>query len=378
MKNVLFFEPCLNGHRLEYLHHEAICAAGRKDCCFYFLVPESFEIMKKQFDWPNDDNIVYYLIPETEMMSCHQPNPIKCSLNTAKILKRYVKELSISHVFLNTLIDGMPLLPFCLPSTVFVSGIIYSIYLWQEDELPLLKLMMNRFCFWLFAHHPRMNKILLLNDRLTSRRLNDKNSFSRFADLPDPITDIDMNRVKNIRSEYGIPENNIVYLQFPINKRKHPIDILKAIDSMSKEVLKNKSFVFAGNLDKNIAEDFEILSEKLKDKCQIITIKERVSYETLFNLCYSADVLLTLYDNHYMSSGVLGYAAYFNKCVISTGKGLLGKLVNEYHLGYCVRDMTVSSIVDALHKEPIKCNKDYASCHRVSDFTKVVFECFDN
>ena len=45
MRTFLFFQPSLNGHFLEYLHHEYMGALSRENDHFVFVVPES---IKKQ------------------------------------------------------------------------------------------------------------------------------------------------------------------------------------------------------------------------------------------------------------------------------------------------------------------------------------------
>ena len=82
---------------------------------------------------------------------------------------------------------------------------------------------------------------------------------------------------------------------------------------------------------------------------------------------------MTLYDNYYMSSGIIGYAAFLKKYLISTGKGLLGNLVRTYNLGFCVEDFDKNSIRKALMNIPSVVNSKYASSHTVDNFTDVIF-----
>ena len=64
----------------------------------------------------------------------------------------------------------------------------------------------------------------------------------------------------------------------------------------------------------------------------------------------SCDVILTPYKRINTSSGAIGYAAQFKKPVIATGGGLLGKLVNKYHLGVLISDVSGESIADGIRR----------------------------
>lgn len=376
MKMIVFFEPRLNGHRLEYLHHEAVRASLVKTDKFVFIVPHEFNEVKNQFVWPCSPNISFIYISDIEAPQYYQSNPIKCSWCVSKILRKYAKDLRADCIFLNTLMDGMPFLPLMLPKHTKISGILYGIYFWQKDEISKIKQVYNRLVYYLLKYHHSFSKVLLLNDNETATRLNKECHNTRFVCLPDPITKIDNKKIVDIRKEYGISPEKTLYLQFPIAKRKHTIDILRAIEETDTNLLKNKAFLFVGKLDDSIKEEFHKRINKVVQKCQIVVVERRLTYEELFNFCNTTDVLFTLYENHYMSSGVLGYSAYFNKYLISTGKGLLGNLVKSYKLGLCINDITPHKIAEALKVTPSKCISNYARSHTVEAFSDVVFNSF--
>lgn len=374
---ILFFEPDLTGHRMEYIHHEVCGAVLHADSSFVFVVPWVFKKSKESFIWPDAQNVSFVFLTDLEYAKCNRTNRPGRIWAVSKTVRKYARLEHADHVFMNTLIDGMPFIPFMMPWYTKISGIIYGCYLWQKDILSRSKYMYYSFLYWLLKRSKRFNKVFLLNDTITVNRLNTECGCNRFGCLPDPVTHIDRDKLKDIRAEYGIESGKTVYLLFPIAKRKHVLDILDAVGMMDDSELQDKAFMFVGKLDKEIEEAFHNKIEVLRDRCQIITVEKVVPYQTLFNFCYSADVLLTIYDNYHMSSGVLGYCAYFNKCVISISKGLLGHLVRTYNMGICIDKTDADSIADALRAKPSKCYSDYVESHTIERFNEVIFSAFN-
>lgn len=376
MKKILFFEPDLTGHRIEYIHHEVMGAAMRSGLMCVFVVPQDFAKFKESFIWPNAANVSFIFLTEKEQARCNQPNRAGKIWAVSRTIRKYARLERPDHIFMNTLVDGMPFIPFMLPSKTSLSGIVYGSFYWLKGDLSRLKYMYYSFIYRLFRKHKAFSRILLVNDESTACRLNSMWSTSRFACLPDPITNIDRDKVRDIRAEYGISADKTVYLLFPIAQRKHVLDILRAIDTMDASELKDKAFIFTGKLDKEIQDEFHNMVKSLSGKCQIVTVEGIIPYEMLFNFCYSADVYFTLYDNYHMSSGVLGYCAYFNKSVISINKGLLGQIVRSYGMGLCIDRIDTDSIVGALRAKPSKCHSDYVDTHTIERFNQVIFSAF--
>ena len=118
-----------------------------------------------------------------------------------------------------------------------------------------------------------------------------------------------------------------------LDGRKGTIDILKSIIASKKGELKDSCFVFAGRINKNTLNDFYDLLSVAKEKTRILVFDQFCSYDFLWNLCYSCDVILMPYHLTSLSSGILGYAAVFNKPVIGPDNGLIGNLIKKYELG---------------------------------------------
>ena len=330
----LIFDSSVTGHHLEYLHHYYMEAIGHTDEEYVIMVPNDFIKVKKEYDWPYSSNISFFYIPEEDEILLKETNFYKLGWNTSKILQRAVRKIKPDRVLLTMLMQFIPFIIFLLPRNVRVRGIMYKIYLYEEHRMGKLRLAAERLRFWLAARSSKIEQIFVLNDEDSARTFNTLYSTSKFRSLPDPVPSVDFSKVKSVREELGVSPVEKLYLHFGgLDGRKGTIDILKSIIASKKGELKDSCFVFAGRINKNTLNDFYDLLSVAKEKTRILVFDQFCSYDFLWNLCYSCDVILMPYHLTSLSSGILGYAAVFNKPVIGPDNGLIGNLIKKYELG---------------------------------------------
>ena len=330
----LIFDSSVTGHHLEYLHHYYMEAIGHTDEEYVIMVPNDFIKVKKEYDWPYSSNISFFYIPEEDEILLKETNFYKLGWNTSKILQRAVRKIKPDRVLLTMLMQFIPFIIFLLPRNVRVRGIMYKIYLYEVHRMGKLRLAAERLRFWLAARSSKIEQIFVLNDEDSARTFNTLYSTSKFRSLPDPVPSVDFSKVKSVREELGVSPVEKLYLHFGgLDGRKGTIDILKSIIASKKGELKDSCFVFAGRINKNTLNDFYDLLSVAKEKTRILVFDQFCSYDFLWNLCYSCDVILMPYHLTSLSSGILGYAAVFNKPVIGPDNGLIGNLIKKYELG---------------------------------------------
>ena len=378
MNTILFFQPTIKGHYLEYIHHEYIGAISMKERYFFFLVPLEFKERKKMLNWPKASNVEFLFLTSSEEKKCNVSNRIKQSFNLSRITRHYIIKLSADIVFFNLLITTIPFLPFFIPPKCKICGIIYSIFTWDESPNSKIRTIANNVLYRLFAKHPVFHSVFLLNDEISVEKLNCRFKTNRFKYLPDPIQDIDISLIKDIRSSLGISKTDIVYLQLGIQPRKHVIDILNAIDIAPTDLLKNKVFIFTGVFAGNIEDKYRSYIKKLSKKAHIIDLSGRIPFDDLYNLFNISDFCFALYDNTNMSSGVIGYSAFFSTQVIGPSRGLLGHLIRANKLGICINNINVQDILSALTLSPIPDQQSYCNTHTVSIFNNCIFTTFNS
>lgn len=376
MKTILIFEPVVRGHIVEYLHHEYIKAAECVDYKLFLIVPEEFKKRSQSLSWPITSNIDIIYLSESEVNQCTQGNRMKRVFKLSLIIRKYVKRFSANYVFLNFFVNSMPILPFLLPNYCKVIGIVYAIYLWDKAKLHPLKLLANRMLYCFYSNCNTIKSVLLLNDTESVKSFNRYYSTNKFKYLPDPAQDIDNSKLRNIRPDLGIKQDDIVYFQLVIQKRKHIFDILDAIELCSAEELKKRVFIFAGAITGGIEKEFYNRISALKQRARIIDKSGYIPYDELYNLFYISDFCFALYDNSNSSSGVVNNSARLDTAVITSKEGLLGHIVSSNNLGICIEKIDPPHIKKSLFEECHITPERYNLTHRVSDFGSVIFEQF--
>ena len=373
INNNIIFEPSITGHRMEYLnslYHQAI----QDNNNYIFVVPEEFKEQKSKLEWPQSENIVFQYISKEEAEECENGNILKTAKSRCECIRKFAKKWKADNVFLISMIATLPFLPFYLPKKTKASGIIYKIYLYEEG-LSIIRRIINYLLFWLLANKKSIKNIFILNDPKSTEVFNIKYKTNKFKYLTDPIPNIDRSKLENLRKELRIPLENKVYLQFgTLDRRKNTLNILRAFELMNDDELKDKTIIFSGRIENSIKEEFYSIIDRLNKRIQIIILEGFISYDLLNNLCYTADVLLTIYNNVEMSSGCIGYAAFFNIPTIATSKGLLGQLIKDNKLGYTIESNSPEDIKGALLKHIELQENNYCNTHQVKDFCETIFK----
>lgn len=345
---VLFFEKEHTGHYMEYIHHLYIGAQAHPDNNYLFCLHKEAEEKISKREWPQADNISFSFLSDKQLTWINHPNLIIRGWRASNILRTIIKQNEIEAVLLPTLTLYLPFICLLLPKKVQVSGIIYMIYIHCADTMSKPRLWIEKMRFWLAARSKCIKRILILNDEDSCTELNKSYNTDKFCYIPDPVPNISPSEVSDIRGKLNIPSCNKVYLHFGgLARRKGTLEILKAIKIMGSGAEK-KTFIFAGCVYEEIKEEFYRLYREVKEKTQIIIFDEFCPYSLLYNLCHSADYLLMPYQFNHLSSGVLGYASVFNKPVIGPKGGLIGKLIENNHLGITINDITADGLSQAL------------------------------
>ena len=372
---VLIHETEISGHRLEYIHHLYIKAVEYPDTEFIFALPNEFEEVKDKLEWKEASNIQFYLFPK----DISKMNKLKDSYNKSKRLKTIISQFNIDSVFLISLMQFLPMLPFLISNNVKVSGIIYTIYLYRWKDSSFIGKLQDGLKYLLFARMSVFKNVFMLNDAASARWLNYKFKTDKFKHLPDPFVPIPNEDIKNIRQELGIKEDKKMFIHFGgLSRVKGTIEILDAISLIDSEQLNKLSFVFAGKVYDDIKNEFYTKVKALEDRVQIIVIDKFCEFSFLGSLCFSTDYILIPYKRTSNSSGLIGYAAQFGKPVIAPNERLLGKLVRKYGLGITIKDTKPETIAEMIKESITKNNevisKKYVEDNNIEKFTNMIFE----
>ena len=229
--------------------------------------------------------------------------------------------------------------------------------------------MINHAIYTLFSHRKSIDKVFILNDDNIAQKLNEIYHTSNFYFLPDPVPSINRMNVKNIRGELGIKTSDKMYLHFGgLTERKGTLAILETLVMMRNEDLEDTVFVFAGMVYDNIKKRFYALKKNLDQKVRILVYDEFCTYSMINNLCQSCDVILIPYLDTGQSSGVIGYASFFNKPVIGPSDGLVGSLIKVYNMGVTLDKISCETLKDSICDTLPVISNDYYKEHTVDAF----------
>lgn len=351
---------------MEYLHHLYLGASRHEDDEFVFVVGKDFPRRSADFLWDKTDNVRFRYLENEEGTG----NVLKKSWRMNRQLRKMVREERPDRVFLNTLMNFMPFLPYSVGRSR-VSGIIYSIYLYDLETASFLNRLSNRLKYRLLSHKRCFENVFILNDNDSVVRLNGIWKTERFKFLTDPYIPFKDEDIRDLREELGISHDKKIILHLGyLEERKGTLEVLDMIENTPAEDRKDCCVVFAGRIDDDIRDEFFNRIKSLKDSIQIITKIEFLPYDFMGSLVHTADKVVLPYRIVNASSGIIGYCAQFKTAVYVPAKGLIGKLVEDYHIGCAVEKF--NSINDLQDIDINDCN--YCESHTVEAFIDDIFE----
>ena len=115
--------------------------------------------------------------------------------------------------------------------------------------------------------------------------------------------------------------------------------------------------------------------EAQKGRVRVIVEDDFCSYERLASLCAASDLLLMPYLETAQSSGVIGYASQFGTPVLASDRGLIGKLVRRYGLGWTTSIESEDLVIAyRMLDTQLMVDKHYCQSHQVEAFQKKIWK----
>lgn len=377
MGHTLIFTPTVSGHHLEYLHHLYDACLRVTDRQFVFVVPEQFVKVRHQFEWTEVQHITFDYLTAAEAAACTQGGMLARSWRICRVVKRRIKKYKADRVFAITLMAHLPFAPFVYGRKVKLSGIIYKIYLYEWKAASWLRRAMDVLKYGLMRTFGCLDRIFILNDRAAARRLNRIYRTTKFHYLPDPYVGLPQAAERNqTRRELGLAEDQRLLFHFgALAERKGTMRIVESLAHLDEEQCRRYVFLFAGRVQADIREAFYAGVEAQKGRVRVIVEDDFCSYERLASLCAASDLLLMPYLETAQSSGVIGYASQFGTPVLASDRGLIGKLVRRYGLGWTTSiESEDLEIAYRMLDTQLMVDKHYCQSHQVEAFQKKIWK----
>ncbi|MDJ0581301.1 glycosyltransferase [Crocosphaera sp.] len=205
-----------------------------------------------------------------------------------------------------------------------------------------------------FLDHPQLHNLFCL-DTFAVQEIKSKFKTDKISYLPDPVSkkyqEID-NKV--LRKKYQISQEKVIFLLFgSLSERKGMNQLLKSILLLSDQECQQICLILAGKINNLETQNVELLQERInyvqdKKPIQLIQDNQFIPDAKLSEYFQLTDIVLITYPRHVGMSGVLLLASAYEKPVLASNYGLVGKLVNNHHLGITINATNPEEIANGI------------------------------
>ncbi len=370
----LIYAPGISGHNIEYLGHiwKHICV-GRPEDSFVFVTPGRFPSVVAELGWPELPNVRFDCYSDEEAEVLDSDRKLARSRMICRVLRARIRRHHADMVYVQFLIETLPLAPFLLPRKARMTGIIYKIYLYEWKESSRLRKLAHVCKYWLFAHSKRYASVLLLNDPVSARLLCSLYRTDKFRSITDPFMEL-QRKGESFRALHGIADDAVVLSHFgTLQRRKGTMAIVESLKLLDAQERSRYVFVFAGKVMEDIKEEFYRKMDGIRE-VRTVVLDGFLPYDELADLIVASDALLIPYLETGQSSGLVAYASEFGVPVVAPASGMIGKLVRRYHLGLTIPEVSPDALHAAYGKiqDVGRPGTAYCESHTVTEFTSVL------
>jgi hypothetical protein len=170
-----------------------------------------------------------------------------------------------------------------------------------------------------------------------------------FTLIPDPIDKIAVVDKMSARHYFAIPDDAFVVSisgSISSHPRKNCQLLVNAVSN--KSINKNICLLIAGKLSTDIEECIK-KSKALQDK-RIFVIDRYLSDQELTTLTCASDLVCTPYRGHFCPSGIILRAVKCDVPVLVPNYHWFKFMVDKFHIGWTLKALTESAMVDALNE----------------------------
>ncbi|EAW38398.1 glycosyltransferase [Lyngbya sp. PCC 8106] len=310
------------------------------------------------------------------------------------LMCQYIKSLAITNCLMMIVDRYLFSMIFGVKPTCPVSGIYYRFSLhyhqfenYQPSRKEKIQHWREKLLLSTLLKQSHLNKLFLL-DPLGVKYINQNYSLQKAIYLPDPVRFFTPSKTKieQLRTALKINSNRKIFLlQGTLDDRRRGLDeLLDAIHLLPSELCLKTCIILAGKANPIKQAELESrITEICQSKpIQIIRRYEFISEEEVHLYYHLADVVLSTHHRPIGMSGTLVLAASAEKPVLSSNYGLMGKMVQQYHLGVTIDSTQPNEIAKGLTQflvqpEITLCDralmKNFAQQNSIDEFANVIF-----
>ncbi len=384
--NILIYESATYGHRIEFVEYlnDYFLENDISDNITVLVHHFSLEhIFNRSIKFCNKPNIRFMPIEqEWQTKFDKEKNTLKRVTQESIYLKQILTKGNYDEIiFLE--IDTYRLMvgfwAFSTLSKLSVKGIVFKQYIQEPFKLSnagrYIRKLIQSFVLLTF----KKLTIFILNDKKSIQKLNNiYGTRTKFVYLPDPIKKRTYNTI-NIKEKYNISESKEILLVVGgLQPRKNILNIIKSVDMLSAPLKKKTCLLIMGECyDSNYLIQINEAISKAQNT-DIIFENAYITFDEMESALSIAKMVFLVYSDFYCSSGIIGNAAKHLKPVIACKNGVIGRITNEYQLGYTVDPQNVSEISHAIEKimstDELKQNDIFLEKHNHLNFVKTLLD----
>ncbi|MEN9656358.1 MAG: hypothetical protein RL311_1339 [Bacteroidota bacterium] len=238
----------------------------------------------------------------------------------------------------------------------------------SERFLLKIKLAKKKLALRYMLKNNKLTKVFVFNDTETIALLN-KRYKPVFYLLPDPIFQSPVDNTISIRKQYGIASDHKIVLIFGvIDERKNALNIIEALQAMPHSTLSTLTLMVVGTVAESYKEQLQQAAQ-LATGLQTIVIDRFVNNTEMEAIFQQSDLIMVTYIDFYVSSGVLGNAAKYNKPMVGSNYGLIGYQIQAFNMGKVVDPLDVQQLQHAMLT--LLNDQNFKFTSQANDFVKV-------
>ena len=386
MKTILFFEPEISGHQLDYIEHMCIYYKGISlpfriifivNNCFYNTLKERGK--EKLFDIFHNSGICFIEIKEKELKQCSSSYLPKAAIFKWFIAKKYALKNNVDHIHF-MFFDHLQL-PLALKLNIrcnfTISGLLFRLALNYQKDSDTLVVKIRRFIKKIL-HQSMLNNrqvrtVFSLDPFFEEYAMNNFNNGLKVKALPDPsLFENKYTMYKDNLIDFSDPGRKMFVMFGYMQKRKGILQLLHSLKYLDNTITSKLFIYIVGEIDESIKNEVinvEAEIRKINNNIKLIIWDQYVSDRELVSLINSSDCILAPYQYFTGSSGVIFWAAGAGKPIITQDIGLLGKWTKEYQLGVATDTTKSSKIAGAILKVITSGNEQLCDSKKMREFS---------
>jgi glycosyltransferase involved in cell wall biosynthesis len=343
-REVLIFEPDVEGHSQEWLQHLVdFAAAHDRTASIAVLAPPALcAALSRSMPIAPDGRIRFIAMRPKEVKLCSHRSLSLAAFARWWVMRRYLRRSGADVGFFLCLdLLSLPLALGLRADGKRLSGILFrpSVhYAALGDYRPSLgerlRDLRKDVLYRMMLRNSSVANILSLDPFFPAHAQSHYGHGDKVQALPDPAHPSVGPAASAVA---GVPQDRFMFLLFGyLTERKGPLMVLDALRLLPPAVAKRVAVLFAGRVDPAIRDAIASRREMLSREQPELWLSiddRRLDSAELDGLVRQSAVVLAPYQRFVGSSGVLLWAARAGRPLLAQSYGLVGRLTRDHHLG---------------------------------------------